>query len=236
MIPNISPEPITNDSKKPERVPEKKTLKIVTVPPKTEIIDGKFRRDMAQWLGLPRFGTFIEVDDFLALPLKVPLDPQYDRNLYPEERFYWEDVFDFANKAGKPIKYIVDCTNSNTYYKHEKLPSTVVYHHCKIPGRKMPRVEDVEDAFRVFDKARAEKAGVAVHCTHGRNRTGYIVILYLITCLKLDPEAAIQVFEFARRSNVECPKYLNALRATPTSKIPDQVEVMIQEVEEKKQM
>ena len=45
---------------------------------------------------------------------------------------------------------------------------------------------------------------VGVHCTHGLNRTGYLVCRYMIQELGVEPEEAIAAFDTARgHSQVE---------------------------------
>jgi len=34
--------------------------------------------------------------------------------------------------------------------------------------------------FEIISKAESENVGVGIHCTHGRNRTGVVIVLYLI--------------------------------------------------------
>ena len=56
---------------------------------------------------------------------------------------------------------------------------------------------------------------IGVHCTHGVNRTGYLICRYLIQKLKWDPEEAIQKFAEYRGHPIERPNYLESLKNLP---------------------
>ena len=49
-----------------------------------------------------------------------------------------------------------------------------------------------------------EKPGecVAVHCTHGINRTGFFVVTYLVECCGMHVEEAIAAFAAARSPGI----------------------------------
>ncbi|KAF6029133.1 DUSP11 [Bugula neritina] len=51
-------------------------------------------------------------------------------------------------------------------------------------------------------------AVVGVHCTHGLNRTGYLICKYLIEHENMDPEEAINLFNVCRGHDMERENYL----------------------------
>lgn len=53
---------------------------------------------------------------------------------------------------------------------------------------------------------------IGVHCTHGINRTGYLICAYMIKHLKIDPNDAINRFNEGRGHNLERINYINALK------------------------
>ena len=56
--------------------------------------------------------------------------------------------------------------------------------------------EQVVETF--FNEVEHEEGLVAVHCSHGLNRTGYLIIRYLVDRLGVEPEEAIRRFNKAR--------------------------------------
>ncbi|VDD81959.1 unnamed protein product [Mesocestoides corti] len=53
---------------------------------------------------------------------------------------------------------------------------------------------------------------IAIHCTHGVNRTGYLICRYLIDVLGWSANEAISEFELARGYPIERDNYLEDLR------------------------
>ncbi|CUT98715.1 RNA:RNP complex 1 interacting phosphatase [Echinococcus multilocularis] len=53
---------------------------------------------------------------------------------------------------------------------------------------------------------------IAVHCTHGVNRTGYLICRYLVDALGWDPDEAIEEFARARGHPIERENYIEDLR------------------------
>ena len=49
---------------------------------------------------------------------------------------------------------------------------------------------------------------IAVHCTHGFNRTGFLIAAYLITTKDWSPEAAVAAFSRARPPGIYKGDYL----------------------------
>ncbi|XP_037088298.1 RNA/RNP complex-1-interacting phosphatase-like [Pollicipes pollicipes] len=89
-------------------------------------------------------------------------------------------------------------------------------------GPVMRRFFDAMDAY-LADK---DKSGVVgVHCTHGVNRTGYMVCRYLISRLGFTPDAAIAAFNKARGHNVERANYLDDLKAAAWPNVHPKQEV-----------
>ena len=53
---------------------------------------------------------------------------------------------------------------------------------------------------------------IGVHCTHGVNRTGYLICRYLIEKLDWDPQKAIDEFKIHRGHPIERQNYLDDLK------------------------
>ncbi len=55
------------------------------------------------------------------------------------------------------------------------------------------------------------EALIVVHCTHGLNRTGYMICRYLMCELGMRPQSAIDAFQGARDHEIARPLYIKAL-------------------------
>lgn len=82
---------------------------------------------------------------------------------------------------------VIDLTNSRRYY-HLDTWRTLGIRHVKIPNRgrgEVPAPEAVNDfVYEVATYLQSSPAGyVMVHCTHGFNRTGFMIVSYLMRML-----------------------------------------------------
>ena len=109
------------------------------------------------------------------------------------------------------LRLVIDLTATYKYYR----PKDLTVKHVKIltEGRVVPSNDVVSRFFTAVDEALLEKedALIGVHCTHGLNRTGYMVCRYLIQKLKWDPQRAIDAFNEARGHKMERPNYIEDL-------------------------
>ena len=167
------------------------------------------KRDMCKWLRAPKYGTFIK--NTHIIPFKCPLAHQHDSLFTKEQRFNWEDIYAYTELEGRPIKYVIDLTLTDAYYIPDDLPTNVIYYKYKIPSKKFPTDEQINEIFQILEKARIENATVGVHCANGKNRTGLITIWYMIKHLMFKPNDAIKCFGLARGLNIDYEKYLSLL-------------------------
>ncbi|KAK6016336.1 dual specificity phosphatase, catalytic domain protein, partial [Ostertagia ostertagi] len=68
---------------------------------------------------------------------------------------------------------------------------------------------NVVDEF-ISDSSNGDKL-IGVHCTHGLNRTGYLICRYLIDRMGWTAERAISLFEFSRGHPIERGHYKKSL-------------------------
>eukprot|EP00392_Amoebophrya_sp_AT5.2_P014323 g14472.t1 len=167
---------------------------------------------VADWLATSKFGNPV-ADRFL--PLKTPVDPHFDFAIAKEDRFSCLDFFQAMNAAGHEISAVVNLTATTKYYCQTKnaeiikqdpnLGATwgkdVEWLHYMIQGRQVPPMRQVNQVLNkihaLFEKHPDKK--VAIHCTHGVNRTAFFVIAYLLRYgVYEDLEAAKTHFEEQR--------------------------------------
>ncbi|KAG8225775.1 hypothetical protein J437_LFUL005734 [Ladona fulva] len=145
---------------------------------------------------------------------KVPLKKEICRSLPFNQRF----TPDMLMEALPDLVGVIDCTNTPRYYNNQELIQNGIQHekiqcpgHVVPPPRVVQRFKSVmNDLWKV-----AESLGkyVGVHCTHGVNRSGYLICRYLIECRGFHPEEAIKLFRESRGHPIERGNYLKSLRS-----------------------
>ncbi|KAG5446936.1 RNA/RNP complex-1-interacting phosphatase [Clonorchis sinensis] len=138
-------------------------------------------------LGVPVKGTRL-------LPIRLPIPLDKSRYIPPHQRFSFDDLFAHVRRYGQSICCIIDLTFTK-YYDPRILHSTGVrYHKIYVEGHQVPDPKHVDEFVRVIqsERERSSDGLIAIHCTHGVNRTGYLVCRYLIDVLKMDPVDALR--------------------------------------------
>ena len=166
-----------------------------------------------RWLEYKPFGKAISGTKIL--PFKVPLKEAVCNNLEPENRFTPSALLQEFPR----LKYIVDLTNTCRYYDEKEFTkSGIKYKKIVVRGRQVPTMDVVQIFFKTmeeFTAACGEDDIVGVHCTHGINRTGYLICRYLVQQLGWELENSLKAFSEARGYAIEREIYLNALKETP---------------------
>ena len=143
------------------------------------------------------------------VPFKAPLSQSINALLDPHERFTPQNVM----KAFPSIGLVIDLTgfrNPAKYYSPQEFTSQGVGHFkLSLPGiayvtggkNRVPMSEETVNIFitevNKFLKENPDKL-IGVHCTHGLNRTGYLICRYFIQENKMTAKNAIEAFETAR--------------------------------------
>ncbi|XP_070170474.1 RNA/RNP complex-1-interacting phosphatase [Polyergus mexicanus] len=178
-----------------------------------------------RWLKYKSFGNVIEGTNILAF--KVPLKDAIAKNLQPQERFTTTILLE----AFPRLKYIIDLTNTCRYYdKKEFTNAGVKYEKIAIPGRKVPSMDLIKEFFKVMDDFMATCGDgelIGVHCTHGVNRTGYLICRYLIQQLGWVIQDSLKAFGDARGYPIERDIYLSALKELQCGKRIDTSKVVL---------
>jgi len=138
---------------------------------------------------------------------KTPLKPSFRRS--------WgiEDLLG----ACPQLAMIIDLTHTDRYYSPAELQERGI-DHFKLTvggGGKLPAENVVANFFSKVDEFmqnRQEGQILGVHCTHGLNRTGYLVCCYLIDRLGLSSDKAIAEFDRSRGESQARQHFLAALR------------------------
>ncbi|NWI13492.1 DUS11 phosphatase, partial [Crypturellus soui] len=167
-----------------------------------------------RWTDYAPLGRRLPGTRFIAF--KVPLRKGFNRNLHPEERFSPRDLLKKIREQKEELGLIIDLTYTTRYYGPEELPATLLYSKILTMGHEIPDSQVIHQ-FKcvVKDFLRDNKDNdklIGVHCTHGLNRTGYLVCRYLIDVDGMEPNAAIELFNRARGHCIERVNYIEDLQ------------------------
>ncbi|XP_076029053.1 uncharacterized protein LOC143017897 isoform X2 [Oratosquilla oratoria] len=179
---------------------------------------GKGRNSVPdRWEEYSNMGRQIPGTRFIAF--KVPLRESILCNMEAGIR-----VSDFTPRTLRDhctrLGLVLDLTNTDRYYDPEEFRRNGIEHvKLKTEGHIIPKTE----SFKMFSRAvekfleknKENNKLIGVHCTHGLNRTGYMVCRFMIQKLKIAPDQAIADFNSARGHVQERENYLADLRQAP---------------------
>ncbi|XP_076990696.1 RNA/RNP complex-1-interacting phosphatase [Tamandua tetradactyla] len=156
------------------------------------------------------------------IAFKVPLKKSFEGKLAPEECFSPMDLFNKIRQQNEELGLIIDLTYTQRYYKPEDLPETIPYLKIFTVGHKVPDDNTIlkfKCAVNGFLKENKDNDKlIGVHCTHGLNRTGYLICRYLIDVEGMRPDDAIELFNRCRGHCLERQNYIEDLQNGPVRK------------------
>ncbi|XP_041360929.1 mRNA-capping enzyme-like [Gigantopelta aegis] len=165
-----------------------------------------------RWLECPRKGQLLAGK---FLPFKTPLDSRY-REQIPDENVFDLDMLFLSLKAYKTrMGLLVDLTNTTRFYNSREVDN----HDCKYvklqcKGRsETPSEEQTQMFIDLCERFLQQKPldVVGIHCTHGFNRTGFLLVAYLVEKQSWSLEAAVRAFAQCRPPGIYKQDYLNEL-------------------------
>ncbi|XP_017124356.1 RNA/RNP complex-1-interacting phosphatase homolog isoform X2 [Drosophila elegans] len=163
-----------------------------------------------RWLDYKPIGKRVPGTRFIAF--KVPLHQHVNAKVKENLRLAPESLLESIPNLG----LIIDLTNTNRYYHPSALTNHDVRHQkLMIPGKQTPNkglAEKFCGFVADFLKSNADNDKlIGVHCTHGVNRTGYLICYFMISVMKKSPAEAIKNFSAARGHKIERENYLSSL-------------------------
>lgn len=164
-------------------------------------------------VGWERFSKYGSTINNLFLPHKVPLK-EYMTRKTPESRFTTQDLMDRFPNLGMVID-LTQTGNASRYYEPTDLEENGIK-HVKISirgGGYVPESSQVEEFINLVDDFRSNNRSklIGVHCTHGLNRTGFMICSYLIRKHGISGGDALKVFEEARGHRIERQAYVDEI-------------------------
>ncbi|XP_064165416.1 RNA/RNP complex-1-interacting phosphatase-like [Anguilla rostrata] len=170
-----------------------------------------------RWTEYQAVGKRIPGTRFIAF--KVPLNKNLRRQLRPLEAFGPQDLVNVVEQEKNALGLVIDLTFTTRYYKPEDLPEGVQYVKIFTAGKEVPSDPTILSFKRAVHRFLGENQDndklIGVHCTHGLNRTGYLVCRYLIDVEGMDPAETIELFNRSRGHSIERENYLEDLKSGP---------------------
>ncbi|KAL0274461.1 UNVERIFIED_CONTAM: hypothetical protein PYX00_006877 [Menopon gallinae] len=162
------------------------------------------------WTRSPKIASELVAGKFL--PFKNPLNEDF--NPVPQERFEVSSVFDHAQENGMNIGLWIDLTMANDRYDADDVRRRGCRYY-KLPlngGRQVPQ-GCIDSFIRVCSKyIETNPDGViGVHCTHGLNRTGFMIISYMVMVDNWAVTEAIGEFARIRPPGIRRKNYIHDL-------------------------
>uniref|UniRef100_A0A1D1YR46 mRNA guanylyltransferase n=1 Tax=Anthurium amnicola TaxID=1678845 RepID=A0A1D1YR46_9ARAE len=187
---------------------------------------GRKKEPPQGWLDCPSFGQCID----LIIPSKVPLDESFNDSVPPGRRYSSKQVIHQQKRAGREVGFVVDLTNTCRYYSYSEWTNQGIK-YSKIACKGRDDVPDCEAINRFFhevmqfiSRQKQMKKFVLVHCTHGHNRTGFMIVNYLMRSRPMmTVTEAIQIFAQARPPGIYKQDYINALFMLYHERKPEQL-------------
>lgn len=170
-----------------------------------------------RWLDYKAVGKRLLGTRFIAF--KVPLRQSLNRQLPCSDVFGPWELLDTLNRENQELGLVIDLTFTTRYYRLQDIPESLMFVKIFTASHKVPSDDTIlsfKRAVRGFlrDNGENDKL-IGVHCTHGLNRTGYLICRYLIDVNGMDPKEAIELFNSSRGHAIERQNYLDDLQHGP---------------------
>lgn len=163
-----------------------------------------------RWLCCPPYG---EVIDDTFLPMKTLLS---DDVQLPPDYIFTPDLFLKQMREKKlKIGLVINLTFSSKYYDASDIEDhDIEFKQISCRGfNEAPQPKERAEFTRVCNSfiAKNPKKIIAVHCTHGFNRTGFMICQYLCSERDWDISAAVAHFASKRPPGIYKQQYINEL-------------------------
>ncbi|XP_008329186.1 RNA/RNP complex-1-interacting phosphatase-like isoform X2 [Cynoglossus semilaevis] len=163
-----------------------------------------------RWRNYRPVGRRVPGSRFIAF--KTPLKPSLNRLVPGAESFSLWELLDSVEGQNQELGLIIDLTVTTRYYTLVDVPQSCGYVKILTEGQRVPSDATILSFKRAVRHFLTENPDndrlIGVHCTHGVNRTGYLLCRYLIDVDGLDPRRAVELFNTSRGHSMERQNYL----------------------------
>ncbi|CAI5527195.1 unnamed protein product [Closterium sp. Naga37s-1] len=166
----------------------------------------------SRWIDCPSMGEAIG----LLIPCKAPLGEAFREVVEPGKRWNVEVVMKHTRSMKKDVGLVIDLTNTTRYYNPKEFFKYNVK-YLKLACRGRDEVPDDETVNRFvyvaldYMRATERKKYIVVHCTHGHNRTGFVIIHFLMRAMGGHVAERLAEFAEARPPGIYKEEYIQAL-------------------------
>ncbi|XP_015969540.1 uncharacterized protein LOC107492978 isoform X1 [Arachis duranensis] len=174
------------------------------------------------WLGCPPHGQELG----FIIPSKVPLGESFNDNILGQKYTPKQAILQ-QRALGRELGLVLDLTNTNRYYPVSDWTKEGIS-HVKIRCKGRDSVPDDESVKKFCDEVldfcsrrTNTKKYILVHCTHGHNRTGYMIVHFLVRTESISVTEAINRFAQARYPGIYKQDYIDALYMFYREKKPE---------------
>jgi protein-tyrosine phosphatase len=180
----------------------------------TDIPRSLFRKDCGGrvpdgWKELEFAGNIVPNTKFI--PIKAPLSPYGFQTPF---NFDLKKFVQHQKELGIEIGLLVDLTNTDRYYNVLDLPHGLQYFKLRTKGHDEAPAEQECESFNScvndFLQRQPDKH-IIVHCTHGLNRTGFMIVNWICKHTNTQVDDGITSFNTARYPGMYSPILLDAL-------------------------
>lgn len=167
------------------------------------------------WTKYSTLGTVIPRTRFIVF--KTPLNDRLLTRVAKDDRFNVSHLLRSLAERGQHLGLVVDLTDTDRYYDKSDIEGMCIeYEKINCPGRGFIENEDHVESFnsavqQYIEKCEDSEALIGVHCTHGVNRSGYLICRFLIERLGWSSHEALEAFERARGHPIANGSYVQAL-------------------------
>ncbi|XP_061116358.1 RNA/RNP complex-1-interacting phosphatase isoform X2 [Conger conger] len=153
------------------------------------------------------------------IAFKVPLKQSLRKCFPSSEAFGPFELVHQLEEEKEELGLIIDLTFTTRYYSPMDLPDSVHYLKIFTTGHQVPSDPTIlsfkKAVYRFLQENENNDKVIGVHCTHGLNRTGYLVCRYLIDVEGIVPSEAVALFNRSRGHPIERQNYLHDLLSGP---------------------
>ena len=166
-----------------------------------------------RWLHCPRKSVKLIHNKFLAF--KTPLSSDFDSQVPEECRFSIEMLMNTMRSQRLKLGLWIDLTNTSRFYDKCEIEKQGVRYlklQCRGHGE-TPSPEQTKTFVQVCRNFIAHNPLeiIGVHCTHGFNRTGFLICSYLVEMDEGNVDAALAQFSEARPPGIYKEDYIREL-------------------------
>ncbi|XP_052096920.1 mRNA-capping enzyme-like isoform X7 [Mytilus californianus] len=166
-----------------------------------------------RWIDCPRKGQLI---DKKFLPFKTPLDKRYEDQIPEYSCFTLDLLFNSLKSMKLKMGLLIDLTNTNRFYNKDEVEEKFECKYVKLQCRghgESPDVDQTSTFIDICSRFISQKPLeiIGVHCTHGFNRTGFLISSYLVEKNDWSVDAAVQTYATQRPPGIYKQDYLKEL-------------------------